>query len=225
MQRGTTAVRAAWLAGVWLLACGPAGHEHSGHAGASGGAEPPSVEGAVMENGLPVLVRLPGFDLVDEQGEAFSREHLEGAVSVSDFIFTTCPDACPMLTREMAKLQQQIVGNPALREVRLVSFSVDPETDTPEALREYAERYGADLERWSFVTGTRPALMELIQGGFKLAVMENADAAGAPFLHSQKFVLADRQGRIRGYYDALEAADRRRLVQDLRRLVTAPRSS
>lgn len=209
-------IASALLAGFALIGCGSG--EHAGHAGSAG---PAVDEGALLEDGLPVLASLPEFALVDEQSQPFGRSDLAGSVGVSDFIFTSCPDACPMLTREMVKLQQQLAQDPALREVRLVSFSVDPETDTPEALRAYAERYGADLASWSFVTGPRVALMELIQGGFKLAVMKNADAAGAPFLHSQKFVLTDSRGRIRGYYDVLEPEGRRRLLEDLRRLVDA----
>lgn len=208
---------AALLVALAWMGCGGAEHDHAGHAGGPA----TSADAAPQEDGLPVLTTLPAFELVDEQGERFARGDLAGRVTVSDFIFTTCPDACPMLTREMAKLQQQIAQDEALRGVELVSFSVDPETDTPEALRAYAERYGADLTRWTFVTGPRPALIDLIQRGFLLAVMENASDEGAPFLHSQKFVLADAEGRIRGYYDALEPEGRRRLVEDLRRLVAA----
>jgi protein SCO1/2 len=213
---------ASLLLALALLGCGSGDDAHAGHAGMSGTSAPMVSEAdAPSQDGLPVLASLPEFALTDERGRPFTRGDLAGSVSVSDFIFTTCPDACPMLTREMVKLQQQLAQDAALRAVRLVSFSVDPETDTPEALRAYAERYRADLASWSFVTGPRPALMQLIQGGFKLAVMKNADSAGAPFLHSQKFVLSDAQARIRGYYDALEAEGRRRLLEDLRRLVGA----
>ena len=181
----------------------------------------PAADDAPSEHGVAVLGSLPEFALTDEAGEAFGRASLEGRYTVSDFIFTTCVDICPMLTREMAKLQGALREDPVLQGVELVSFSVDPERDTPEALRAYASKHDADLTRWSFVTGPRDALIALIEGGFKLSVMVNADAEGAPFLHSDKFVLADPQGRIRGYYAALEPEGRRRLLGDLRRLVTA----
>lgn len=199
-----------------------ADHDHADHAGHSGGpGAGPGPTGARVEGGAPVMGTLPDFSLLDQDGEPFTRERLTGTLAVSDFIFTTCPDFCPLLTREMRALQEALASDPSLGSVRLVSFSVDPETDTPEALTRYAELHDADTGRWSFVTGPRPALVALIEGGFKLPVVENPDASGSPFLHSDRFVVTDAQGRIRGYYPALDEGVRERILADLRTLTAA----
>ncbi|MGH0032342.1 MAG: SCO family protein [Myxococcota bacterium] len=213
---GTLLCLLAWVA------CGD--HEHAGHAGHTN-PMPAATHDAPMEDGVAVFSELPEFALVDQDGAPYDRTSLTRAITVADFVFTTCPDFCPLLTSAMAKLQRELAADPTLRDVRLVSFSVDPETDTPEAFTAYAGRYDADLSRWSFVTGERPALIELIEKGYKLPVMKNPDAEGSPFLHSDRFVLTDTQGRIRGYYAALEDEGRAQLLADLRRLAAAAPSA
>jgi protein SCO1/2 len=97
----------------------------------------------------------------------------------------------------------------------LVSISVDPANDTPEALTEYAARHSAKLDTWQFLTGTRDSIWSLSVEGFKLPVQETEGIGGGPILHSNRFVLADGRKQIRGYYDALDADDRAKLLRDL----------
>jgi protein SCO1/2 len=160
---------------------------------------------------LPVWAELPEFSLSDQDAETYGTEQLRGQVWVADFVFTSCPSRCPLLTRRMEKVQREIVSR-GWPDVRLVSISVDPETDSPAALTEYANHHGANAELWRFLTGPREQIWQLSVDGFKLPVAESQDSGLGPILHSNKFVLTDRQGRIRGYYDALEEEDWNRLI-------------
>ena len=164
----------------------------------------------------PVLGTLPDFTLVDQDAEEFGSDQLRGSVWIADFVFTRCPDMCPMLTSVMARVQRQLAKDPALEDVRLVSISVDPEHDTPARLTDYAEKHGADRGRWAFLTGPRQEIWLLSRDGFRLAVGEAPGSADAPIFHSDKFVLADREGRIRGYYDALDQKAQLALMRDIR---------
>lgn len=172
--------------------------------------------GCSQTEGVPVWSELPPFTLSDQSAAPFGSKDLEGVVWVADFIFTSCPARCPLLTREMAGIQREIQKQ-GWDDVRLVSISIDPETDTPQTLATYADKHGADHELWRFLTGPRDQVWSLSVEGFKLAVGKAADpGVSGPFLHSNKFVLTDRRGQIRGYYDALEPEQRTRLLDDLR---------
>jgi protein SCO1/2 len=157
---------------------------------------------------LPVLGTVPPFVLTERSGEPLRADDLIGRVWVADFVFTRCPDVCPALTARMARLQDAAgVPDP----IRLVSFSVDPEHDTPEVLRTYAARAGAGSE-WLFVTGPRDRIAALLRDGFRVAFADDGPPA-APITHSDRFVLVDRQLRIRGYYHGSDPEDLRRLAR------------
>lgn len=170
---------------------------------------------AARQAELPVYGTLPEFELVERGGESVSLASLRGKVWVADFIFTHCAGPCPLLSSRMSRLQE------AVREldgVRLVSFSVDPDRDTPAVLAEYARRYQADIERWLFLTGPKEPLYRLVGEGFRLAVEEGGPQAGL-ITHSTRFVLVDQQGRIRGYYDGAEPGTADALLPDIRALL------
>ena len=163
---------------------------------------------------VPAWGTLPEFELINQRSEPYGTAQLEGRPWIADFIFTKCPERCPLLTREMSRLQTELLGR-GWDDVMLVSISVDPVRDTPEALAEYATRHGAKQAGWQFLTGTRDAIWSLSIDGFKLAVMEIEDAGAGPIVHSNRFVLSDGQRQIRGYYDAFDADDRAKLLSDL----------
>lgn len=170
---------------------------------------------------LPDLGTVPSFALVGSDGRAVTAESLRGRLWVADFIFTTCPGTCSLLSAQMARLQRALAER-GLTDVRSVSFTVDPANDSPAVLRQYAARFEADPRRWLFVTGERAALYDLIQGGFKLAVAErseeeNTDGAGL-ITHSDRFVLVDAGGRVRGYYHGTDPAEVDRLLADIEKL-------
>jgi protein SCO1/2 len=169
---------------------------------------------------LPVLGTVPPFRLTERSGRTTSLDDLRGAPWIADFIFTRCAGTCPLLTASMARLQGKL---PAAGDSppRLVSFSVDPAYDTPEVLRSYAERFRADPNRWLFLTGERAALHDLIRNGFLLSVAESEGGRADPnemITHSDRFVLVDARGRIRGYYHGTEEESVERLVADVERL-------
>lgn len=195
----------AWLFGTALAACA----------------------GAVAWFGLGLLSPLPGtqapevlgqvgeFTLLGHDGKPFGSKNLEGRIWIADFIFSRCTGPCPVLTGRMKQLDRTIAD----REVRLVTFSVDPTHDTPAVLRAYAKKRGLDLGRWTFVTGTLPGLKALLRDRMKLPLGPpgwNGDDYVIP--HTEKFVLVDRTGGIRGYYDTADGSELGRLARDLSRL-------
>jgi len=159
---------------------------------------------------LPVLGTVPPFSFTERGGGTVSASDLAGHVWIADFVFTRCPDFCPALTSRMAALQHAIA--PGRDPVRLVSFTVDPAHDTPEALRDYATRAGAG-DTWLFLTGPRDALAAVLRDGFKVAYADDGPPA-SPITHSDRFVLVDPQLRIRGYYHGTDPADVARLARD-----------
>src|SRR5216110_1804863 len=140
---------------------------------------------------------VPEFLLVNQDGQNFGSAQLRGKIWIADFIYTTCPGPCPMISTRMSELQKPL----AKSDVYLVSFSVDPEKDTPEVLRAYADKLRKEPLRWDFLTGVRTTIYSLLRDGFKLAVSDGEPESGP--VHSTRFVLVDRHGTIRGYYDAL----------------------
>ena len=163
---------------------------------------------------LPDYYAAPEFTLTERSKRTVSEKDLAGAVWVADFIFTHCAGICPTMSANMRKLQDKLPP-----EVRLVSFTVDPYNDTPEVLSEYANRYGADRDRWVFLTGKPEDIQQLSVGGFKLALDPNSGSEKEPITHSSRFVLVDKEGRIRGYYGMDEADALDRLVADALKLL------
>ena len=132
---------------------------------------------------------------------------------VAAAIFTSCAGPCPKITGQMRRLQDELEGT----DVRLVSVSVDPEFDTPERLRDYAETWGADGERWSFLTGDKEAIYELVQRGFWLAAQEDPEAPrGFHVTHKSSIVAVDREGVRRGWYDGTDEKATDRLIERMR---------
>ena len=183
---------------------------------------PFDIAGRISPSGVPVMSELAPFTLTDESGEPFGTNALRGHVWVADFIFTRCESICPMMTAQMKSLQTELSGDPAWEDLRLVSFSVDPEYDTPAVLAEYAVDNGADESHWRFLTGTRAGIWDMSRRGFKLPVDDNPGDAAMPIAHSPQFVLVDRAGRIRGYYDGLDSERRAALVEDLAKIAAEP---
>lgn len=149
----------------------------------------------------PVLISLPDFTLTDQSNRLVKKQDLAGKVWVANFIFTSCQGPCPLLTQKMGRLQKKFSKLLDREQMRLVSFSVDPDTDTPERLASYASTFKADPRHWFFLTGSWTDIEKTVKEGFKMSVMNGDDLQ---VIHSEKFVLIDQQGRIRGYYDADE---------------------
>ena len=163
---------------------------------------------------LPVLYAVPSAILTSQDARAVNLQQFEGFVTVYDFIFTSCSGVCPLMTRTMSSLVKSV--DPS-EPVRFVSISVDPERDTPARLARYASSAGRD-SRWTFLRTDKDQAFLLSQRGFKLSAGENAPAVPDPVYHSPRFVLVDRKGYIRGYYDATMPGKVQELKRDIARL-------
>ena len=161
-----------------------------------------------------IRIALPDFSFTERSGQALSRKDLLGKVWIADFIFTSCAGPCPQMSRHMQSLQTDLAD---LQSLRLVSFSVDPERDTPEVLSRYGERYDADPQRWLFLTGPMDRIYDIAIKGFKITV--EAARESNQIIHDTRFILVDAEGAIRGYYDSASAEDLQRLRQDASELV------
>ena len=160
------------------------------------------------------------FRLTERDGRTVSAADLDGKVWVASFVFTRCSGPCPSVTATMARLQGELKEQP---DVRLVTFTVDPERDQLSDLNQYADRFGANPQRWLFLTGPKDDVYRLLREGFHVAVDQGKDSEGRPDInHSTRLVVVDRQGRIRGYYQGMvnaEMPDGARLFEeDLARL-------
>lgn len=151
------------------------------------------------QSDLPKLFPVPDAKLVNETGAPVQLAANKGYVTVYDFIFTNCGGTCPLMTQSMRQLTRKIDADAP---VRFVSISVDPARDTPAQLAQYAKRMRND-DRWMFLTGDRPTIVDLSVKGFKLAAGD-PQPGGEPLLHSSKFAVADRNGIIRAYIGAAE---------------------
>jgi protein SCO1 len=164
---------------------------------------------------------VPSFTLTERSGRQVTAEDLAGRPWIADFVFTRCQGICPALTSRLAALLRQLQAR-GIPDARAVSFTVDPEHDDPATLRAYAERFGADPERWLFLTGDKPVIEHLVREGFRLSIAElpaaQRETNPEPITHSNRFVLVDGQGRIRGYYHGSDEDEIAKLADDYARL-------
>jgi protein SCO1/2 len=173
-----------------------------------------TTEPTVVQPAIPDFF-MPDFSLTDETGRPFTRADLSGAVAIADFIFTRCPGPCPMMTSQLAALQKRLPPS-----VRFVSFTMDPQHDTPAVLRDYAARFHADPARWHFLTGDRAQIVNVAK---ELKLPTAVGQTPADIVHSEKFVLVTPDGRSAGYYDSTDPQAVDRLVNDATALAaTAP---
>jgi protein SCO1/2 len=162
---------------------------------------------------------LPDFVLLNQDSVVFTADSLRGYIHVADYFFTRCPGICPRLSSAMRMIQDYL-GEKA-KKVRLVSYTVDPGHDSPAALREYAQRYGADLRRWTFVTGADTTLYRLAVKGYLIPVDKSPDSTRGElgYVHSDMLVLVDPELRIRGFYSGLDSLQVKRLLDDINLLL------
>jgi len=151
------------------------------------------------EGKLDRFGQLPQFSLQNQFGKSFSDSDLRGRVVVVDFIFTSCPDVCPLLTEQLGALRKRM---PAQAPLSFVSFSVDPEHDTPERLRAFAQQHGVAVDNFWFLTGPITEVKRVVTLGFKQAMQAEPIREGKPrnVLHGTHFVLVDQRGEIRGFF-------------------------
>ena len=157
---------------------------------------------------------VPDFALTERGGQTVKLADFAGKVWVADFFYTTCPGPCPMLSSRLSDVQKELGAEPNLR---LVSISTDPEKDTPDALKLYAEKFKA-ADRWLFLTGEKAGIYSLARDGFKLPIAEPA-SPGGQIIHSTRLILIDQAGTVRGFYEGTGETGMRDLVRDIRKLL------
>lgn len=185
----------------------------------------PKIIDTMSKPELEVVGKVPDFSFTDHRGKTITNKDYEGKVYVAEFFFTTCPTICPVMNESMIKIQNKFLGNP---NVGMASFTIDPEHDTSEVLKEYAEKHGITKPQWHLLTGDKEKVFELSNTGFNLYVGEGSEAEGG-FEHSGFFALVDQNGNIRCriddngnpiiYYDALDDKMMRWLHEDIKNLL------
>ena len=141
--------------------------------------------------------KIADFAFTNQNGKVITQKDYENTVYVADFFFTTCPTICPKMTDNMVWLQNQLKSNP---EVKLLSFSVTPDIDTPDVLKKYAQEKGVDDSRWNLVSGNKKDIYYLARKSY-LAVKTGKPEELYDMVHTENFILVDKNKRIRGFYD------------------------
>lgn len=177
----------------------------------------PSADGSSEAD--TIYYTVPAFAFTNQYNIEVSDADYAGRIYVADYFFTTCPTICPVMSSQLSRLQAKLLEKGLLGTVKLLSHTVDPENDTPEVLRAYAERLNVDSANWNFVTGTQDDLYYQAKYGYYLTALPSDTAAGG-FFHSDTFVLVDREGHIRGYYDGTATEEVDQLFSDIQILIS-----
>ena len=166
----------------------------------------------VDSKGDSIYKTIPDFEFLNQQGEKVTRRNFEGKIYVTDFFFTTCKTICPKMSSNLNKVYLTFKDSP---DVLFLSHTVDPETDSVQVLNDYAAMFKADSKKWIFVTGEKKKLYDIARNGYRITAMEG-DGGPDDFIHSEKFVLVDKQGRIRGYYDGTDPKQVDKLITEIK---------
>lgn len=159
------------------------------------------------------------FSFTNQDGINVTESDIAGKVFVAEYFFSTCKSICPIMNQQMQRVQKKFNGNDALK---ILSFTVDPLIDNPKTLKNYAIEHGYVKGQWHFLTGSKNALYSLARKSFfvlKPVEAENIGDAGSDFIHTNNFVLIDKQRRIRGYYDGTNFEEIDKLIVDIERLL------
>lgn len=152
------------------------------------------------------------FSLTNQNGEIISQENYKNKIYIADFFFTTCPTICPIMTKNMADIQEKVVHDP---EVLLLSHSVTPNIDSVPQLKKYALEKGVMDKKWNLVTGDKKEIYELARKSY-LAVKTDGDGGPYDMIHTENFILVDKERRIRGFYDGTKQEEIEKLLEDLK---------
>lgn len=163
--------------------------------------------------------KIGDFSFLNQNGVEITQDFVKNKVYVAEYFFTTCGTICPIMNKQMTRVQSAFSSNEGLK---ILSFTVHPEVDTVEQMKRYAVGHHANDEQWQFLTGKKEDLYSLARKSFfvlKPAEAENLGDAGSDFIHTNNFVLVDRKKRIRGYYDGTSASSVDSLIHDIARLL------
>lgn len=169
----------------------------------------------ISETGDTLYHTIAPFSFLSQDSTIITEEYLKGKITIVDFFFTTCPTICPIMTTNMVELQKELKE---IEGIQFLSHTVDPETDTPNKLKRYAQRRNANLKNWQFVTGPKEDLYTQGLRSYLVSTQEDALAPGG-FLHSSFFALVDQNLKLRGVYDGTNDEEIKKLKKDLNTLI------
>ena len=155
--------------------------------------------------------RISDFNLINQNGEAITKEDFEGKIYVADFFFTRCQTICPIMAVNMKDLQEEFKSDPDLK---FLSHSVTPVMDSVPVLRAYADKNEAIDGKWEITTGDKRHIYELARKSY-FAVLDEGDGGDQDFIHTEQFILVDQEGQIRGFYDGTEKEEMQRIIDDI----------
>ncbi len=159
---------------------------------------------------------IPPFKFVNQDGDTITDKTYDGKIYVADYFFTTCKSICPKMTTELLRVQDKFEYTKGM--VQILSHTVNPENDSVPVLKAYANMVHADTKIWNFVTGDKKALYDLARNGYLLNAMEG-DGGPDDFIHSELFVLVDKEKHIRGIYDGTNIKEVNDLLDDIKVLI------
>ena len=163
--------------------------------------------------------RVENISLTNQLGDVVSLDDINGSIIIADFFFTRCPSICPTLTKNMKELQNAMRMKNYRRKidssyVRFISFTVDPERDSADVLKKYADRFGVNHDTWWFLTGDRKKIYDFAFNELKIG-LQDGEGIDSNFIHTEKFVLIDKYRNVRGYYNGLDSSSMSKLAEDL----------
>jgi protein SCO1/2 len=158
------------------------------------------------------------FSFTDQNGKTVTQADVKGKVYVVEYFFTTCKGICPKMNENMTKVYQTYKGN---KEVKILSHTVDPKKDTVAALKAYSERFGAEAPQWEFLTGDKKELYDMARYSYLVTAVDDTGEVDiqSDFIHTEKFVLVDGTGHIRGIYDGTKIGEVNQLIGDIQELL------
>lgn len=155
--------------------------------------------------------RIADFSLTNQNGEKITQKNYENKIYIADFFFTTCPTICPIMTDNMTYLQEKLLKN---KNILLASFSVTPDIDNVEVLKDYALKKGVLSYKWNLLTGDKKMIYDLARKSY-LVVKNDGDGGKYDMIHTENFVLVDKEKRIRGFYDGTNKEEMEKLLNDV----------
>ncbi len=170
---------------------------------------------AISQSGTDTLYHtIADFSLTNQYKETISQRNTEGKIYIANFFFATCQSICPVMTTQLTRVQKEIQND---NEILILSHTVNPMHDTAEVLLEFATKYGAVKDKWYFLTGSKKSIYDLAKNSYLVNALED-DGTAEGFIHSETFLLIDKQRRIRGIYDGTDSLQVDKLISDIKLL-------
>lgn len=158
--------------------------------------------------------KIADFSLINQNGETITQDDYKDKIYVADFFFTTCQTICPVMIKNMHEVQKAFIAD---NDVKMLSHTVTPEIDTVAQLKRYAQEKGVNASKWNLVTGDKKQIYELARKSY-LAVKDDGDGGSFDMIHTENFMLIDKERQIRGYYDGTDPKEIERLIEDIKTL-------